>query len=502
MKNKEPLMKKIFLIFPHQLFQDIQLLKEYEVIYLIEEYLFFHQYRFHQQKLVLHRASMKYYQRYLEQQNIKVIYLEAAEGQNHIAERIAILSADKKISLGFYEVCDDWLQTRISSSCQQYKIPFVSYPSPLFINTPESLDAYFAGKKKYFQTDFYIQQRKRLNILLEPGQKPAGGKWSFDAENRQRYPRDRAVPKIDFPAPNPFHQEAIQYVQKYFPHNYGELHAEIIYPVNHEESEAWLQQFLENRFEAFGQFEDAIVQEELILHHSVLTPMLNIGLLVPQQVIEKTLVYAKKNNIPLNSLEGFIRQIIGWREFIRGVYIYKGREERTKNYWGFHRKLPDVFYTGNTGIKPLDDVIQKVLRTGYCHHIERLMILGNFMLLNEFHPDAIYQWFMEMFIDAYDWVMVPNIYGMSQFSDGGIMSSKPYISGSSYVLKMSNYKKADWCEIWDALFWTFMHRHRDFFSSNPRLGMLLGTYDKMSEDRKLQFELMVKNYQETWSARS
>jgi deoxyribodipyrimidine photolyase-related protein len=491
-------MKKIFLLFPHQLFKDIQRLKEYEYIYLIEEYLFFHQYRFHQQKLVLHRASMKYYQHYLEQHHIKVIYVEASEGKNHIAELIPKLKYDKKISLGFYDVCDDWLQARISSSCEQHEIPFICFPTPLFINTHESLDAYFASKKKYFQTDFYIQQRKLLKILLESGQKPAGGKWSFDAENRQRYPKNRTAPKVDFPKSNPFHLEANQYIKKHFPDNYGELHPEIIYPITHEESDVWLQQFFETRLEAFGQFEDAIVPDELILHHSVLTPMLNIGLLVPQQVIEKTLDYAEKYHIPLNSLEGFIRQIIGWREFIRGVYLYKGRVERTKNYWGFHRRLPDTFYTGSTGIKPVDDVIQKVLRTGYCHHIERLMILGNFMLLNEFHPDAIYQWFMEMFIDAYDWVMVPNVYGMSQFADGGIMSSKPYISGSSYVLKMSRYKKAAWCEIWDALFWTFMQRHRDFFSSNPRLGMLLGTYDKMSETKKMQFDEIVKNYRVSW----
>ena len=491
-------MTKIFLIFPHQLFQDIQRLKEYENIYLIEEYLFFHQYRFHQQKLVLHRASMKYYQHYLEQHHIKVNYVEASEGQNHIEELIPKLKYDKKISLGFYDVCDDWLQTRISSSCEQHEIPFICYPTPLFINTHESLNAYFADKKKFFQTDFYIQQRKHLKILLESGQKPIGGKWSFDAENRQRYPKDRTAPKVDFAKSNPFHQDAIQYVQKYFPNNYGELHPEISYPVTHEESDVWLQQFIETRLEEFGHFEDAIVPDELILHHSVLTPMLNIGLLVPQQVIERTLVYAEKNHIPLNSLEGFIRQIIGWREFIRGVYLYKGRVERTKNYWGFHRQLPEAFYTGSTGIKPVDDVIQKVLLTGYCHHIERLMILGNFMLLNEFHPDAIYQWFMEMFIDAYDWVMVPNVYGMSQFADGGIMSSKPYISGSSYILKMSHYKKAEWCDIWDALFWTFMHRHRDFFSSNPRLGMLLGTYDKMSDAKKMRFDEIVKNYHQSW----
>jgi deoxyribodipyrimidine photolyase-related protein len=212
--------------------------------------------------------------------------------------------------------------------------------------------------------------------------------------------------------------------------------------------------------------------------------MLNVGLLTPLIIIKTTMDYASENHIPLNSLEGFIRQIIGWREFIRGVYLYQGSKERTTNFWSFKKKIPASFYTGTTGINPIDSTIKKILETGYCHHIERLMILGNFMLLNEFDPDEVYQWFMELFIDAYDWVMVPNIYGMSQFADGGLMATKPYISGSSYVLKMSNYKKGDWCAIWDALFWNFMNKQRSFFLSNPRLGMLIHTFDKMSEEKK------------------
>ena len=162
--------------------------------------------------------------------------------------------------------------------------------------------------------------------------------------------------------------------------------------------------------------------------------MLNSGLLDINFVLDKTIVFYNKNDIPLNSCEGFIRQIIGWREYIRGIYTVKGSEERTKNFWGFKRKIPKSFYDASTGILPVDDSIRKILKTGYAHHIERLMILGNFMLLCEFDPDEVYRWFMEMFIDSYDWVMVPNVYGMSQFADGGLMSTKPYISGSSYIL--------------------------------------------------------------------
>jgi deoxyribodipyrimidine photolyase-related protein len=212
--------------------------------------------------------------------------------------------------------------------------------------------------------------------------------------------------------------------------------------------------------------------------------MLNAGLLTPQFVIDETIDFALNNDIPLNSLEGFIRQIIGWREFIRAVYELKGNEERTRNYWNFTRKIPASFWEGTTGIEPIDITIKKVLETGYCHHIERLMVLGNFMLLCEFDPDEVYKWFMEMFIDAYDWVMVPNVYGMSQFADGGLMATKPYISGSNYLMKMSNYKKGAWQNVWDGLFWRFMHVHRDFFLQNPRLGMLVKSFDKMTASKQ------------------
>ena len=234
----------------------------------------------------------------------------------------------------------------------------------------------------------------------------------------------------------------------------------------------------------FGIYEDAIVQKEMLLNHSLLTPMLNVGMLTPKQIVQETLQHSATSTVPINSLEGFIRQIIGWREFMRGVYIAKGRVERTKNYWGFTRKIPKSFYDGSTGILPIDETIKKILQTGYCNHIERLMVLGNFMLLCEFDPEEVYRWFMELFIDAYDWVMVPNVYGMSQFADGGMMSTKPYISGSNYLMTMSDYPKGEWQQTWDALFWRFLDKQRIFFLKNPRLGMLVKTFDKWDKDRK------------------
>jgi deoxyribodipyrimidine photolyase-related protein len=384
---------------------------------------------------------------------------------------------------------DNWIEKRLAK-IENLKI--VYYPTPMFINSDQEIRNYFREKKRLYQTDFYIAQRKTRNILLDPSGNPIGGKWTFDTENRKKYPKDKVPPKIKLLKLNKFDIESHQYIEKNFSNNYGNLTSK--YASTFDEAKTMLNDFFENRFNEFGEYEDAIVEKEGILHHSILTPMLNCGLLTPQFVIDETLKYGLKNEIPINSLEGFIRQILGWREFIRAVYILKGTEERTKNYWSFKRKIPKSFYNASTKIIPIDDAINKVLKTGYNHHIERLMLLGNIMLLLEIRPNDVYKWFMEMYIDAYDWVMVPNVYGMSQFADGGLMATKPYISGSNYVMKMSDYKKGDWQEIWDALFWCFMDKQRAFFLKNPRLGMLIKTYDKMSDEKKKNYYDVIEEY--------
>lgn len=473
------------LVFPHQLFEDSPLFKNEYPIVLVEEYLFFRQYAFHKQKLAYHRASMKAYERFLLSKGRTVFYIESISDQADIRKLLPFLASQGVEKLHFIDVTDDWLGRRILKGAQEAGILVEIYNSPLFLNTPDELAAFFKpSKKKFFQTQFYIVQRKRWEVLLVGEEQPAGGKWSFDAENRKKYPKKKTPPFIRYPAADEQYAEACQYVQENFSKHPGELPDQPLYPYTYSAAERWLQQFLEFRFAEFGDYEDAIVVDEVILHHSVLTPMMNVGLLTPLHVLQTSLQYAEEQGIPLNSVEGFVRQIIGWREFIRGIYECKGREERTRNYWGFDRKIPESFYSGTTGIDPIDRTIKKVLKTGYCHHIERLMVLGNFMLLCEFDPDEVYRWFMELFIDAYDWVMVPNVYGMSQFADGGLMSTKPYISGSNYLRKMSNYGKGDWQETWDALFWRFMHVHRDFFTKNPRLGMLVRTFDKMNPDKQ------------------
>lgn len=473
----------VTLLFPHQLFKKSPAVFRDRPVYLVEEFLFFKQYLFHKNKILLHRASMKAYETSLTKKGNIVKYIDAENKLSEIRNLIVELSKQGVKEIHYCDPVDNWLGKRIKETAGKYGLVTIQYPTPNFLNAITEANEYFTKKKNYFQTDFYIDQRKKRNILLEKDGKPLGGKWTFDTENRKKLPKGEKIPSVSRPGKNHFVKEADEYVNTFYIKNYGTTEY-FYYPVTHTEAEKWLDEFLEKRFDKFGIYEDAMAKSQDILFHSLSSPLLNIGLLDPQLVIDKTLEAAIEYKIPLNSLEGFIRQVIGWREFIRIVYEREGSFQRTKNYWGFTRKIPAGFWTGDTGIHPVDTVIKKLLKTGYTHHIERLMVLGNFMLLCEFDPDEVYRWFMEMYVDSYDWVMVPNVYGMTQFSDGGLMTTKPYISGSNYLMKMGDWDKGEWQKKWDGLFWRFMHVHRDFFVKNPRLGMLVKTFDKMPPARR------------------
>ena len=428
---------------------------------------------------------MKCYAAYLTQSGLNVHYVEATSKLSDIRMLIKQLNDQGFAQIRCYDPVDDWLQRRITDTCEQQDMKLEWIDTQLFINSSSDTNAYFKSDNKNFRhAHFYKEQRIQHNILVTDDEQPIGQQWSFDADNRKKYPRGKQPPKVELPALNGFYEEARNYVEEYFNQNPGTLSQFPIFPIDHNGAQKWLEAFLTERLEEFGPYEDAIVSEEPFLNHSVLSPMINVGLITPNTVVDRCVQAFDDEEAPIQSVEGFIRQVIGWREFVRGIYIAKGRYERTRNFWSFNRKMPDAFYDGTTGIEPVDNTIKKVLATGYCHHIERLMILGNFMLLCEIDPDDVYRWFMELFVDAFDWVMVPNVYGMSQFADGGIMSTKPYISGSNYVMKMSNYKKGEWQNIWDALFWRFMHVHRDFLSKNPRLKMLITVFDKRDKDER------------------
>jgi deoxyribodipyrimidine photolyase-related protein len=431
---------------------------------------------------------MKKYYDYCLKYFDEIEYINSSDKNSDITVLLEKLSKSNIKKINYIDPCDNWLEERINN-VDSIKINRIE--SLQFLNTETENQIFFnPSKKKYFQTSFYKLQRKKMNILMV-GNDPMGNKWTYDDENRKKYPKSKVPPTIKYPKENKeFCEEGINYVNTYFRENYGVLNGTISYPTDFTSSKNWFNDFLNERFAEFGDYEDAIVEKEAILNHSLLSPLLNSGLLTPKYVINELNKYGIKKNIPINSFEGIVRQIIGWREFIRGIYIAKGSIERTRNYWNFDKKMPKAFYNATTGIKPVDDCINKVNDNAYLHHIERLMVIGNFMFLCEIHPDDVYKWFMEFFIDSYDWVMVPNVYGMSQFADGGLMSTKPYISSSNYIMKMSDYKKGDWQKIWDGLYWRFIYKNQSFFQSNPRLSMMVRTLNKMDK-QKLESHLKI-----------
>ena len=485
------------IIFPNQLFEKHPGLRlSPERVILIEDSLFFGdaQYpcTFHKQKLWLHRATMKRYAERIAKKGFEILYIDHCQDgrlPQHLGKHLK--SNSELVTL---EPVDFILERRLQETASQSKCILNFLPNPGFLNSDEENQTHRRGKKRWFMADFYKWQRKRLNILMDDDQ-PVGGKWSFDADNRKKVPKKMLgqIPSLSTVRPTEIDRQAVDYVEANYPNHPGELN-NLYYPTSHAQSKRWLKRFLAERFEHFGVYEDAIVEGQSWLWHSVLTPMLNIGLITPEQIVTETLAYADEHDVPLNSLEGFLRQIIGWREFMRATYCDLGVSMRTTNHWNHHRTLPSSFYDATTGIEPIDDTIRRILDTGYCHHIERLMVLGGFMFLCEIDPQDIYRWFMEMFVDSYDWVMVPNVYAMSQHADGGQITTKPYFSGSSYVRKMSNHPKGPWCEIWDGLYWRWVWNHADELVRNPRWAMMCRMVQKMDVEKRDTHLRNAENY--------
>ena len=487
---------QISLILPHQLFYPNPILSKSRIVIISKDPLFFNDDKypmlFHKQKIMLHNLSVESFANDLKSYgyNAKILETNIIKPEGFYE---TYFKSSKISEVHYLDPHDFIIEKRLKAAFQKLKIKSHVYDTPGFINTKDEINEYFLNKKKFFLSSFYKKERKKLNILVDYEGKPFGGKWSYDEENRKKLPKNIAIPStIKNTYKNYDLKNSIEYTNANYNLNYGSAES-FNYPVTRIQAQNALNFFLEKRFSDFGAYEDAISKEHRFIFHSVLSPAMNIGLLTPNEVVTTSLEFADEHSIPINSLEGFIRQIIGWREFIRGIYQVKGVQQRTANYWNFTKKIPEEFYSGNTGIDPVDDTIKNIMKYAYSHHIERLMILGNIMCLLRYDPDEVYRWFMELFIDSYDWVMVPNVYGMSQFADGGLMSTKPYISGSNYIMKMSNYKKGEWSLKWDALYWNFIRDHKSFFQKNPRMSMMTSLYDKKSDEQKLQYNKIVDN---------
>ncbi|GAA0971655.1 (6-4) photolyase [Nocardioides aquaticus] len=481
------------LVYPHQLFTEHLDAPDGTTFVLVEHDLLFRQYGFHSHKLVLHRASTARFAARLHEAG-HAVELVGSDGRTTSRAATGRVLADLGATeVSAYDVVDDWLSQDVEATLDEAGLTLGGdaeaghtwLDTPNFLATRDDLTTYFgtAGKKPRMQ-HFYAWQRRRLDVLVESDE-PVGGKWSFDEDNRKKLPKNHPVPDVALfgGERDAAVEDAVAWVAEHFPDAPGDP-VTFAWPTTHREAEQVLEQFLEERFTQFGPYEDAVSTQHPFVFHGLLTPGLNIGLLSPALVLERALAAADEHDVDLPSVEGFVRQVIGWREYMRATYVRHGRQMRSRNHLGHGRPLADGWWTAETGLDPVDAVLERVLERGYAHHIERLMVLGNAMCLLRTDPDAVYEWFMEMFVDAYDWVMVPNVYAMSQFATGEMITTKPYVSGSNYLKKMTDFGPGEWREDWDALYWTFVRDHLDVFTRNPRSSMIARSYEGMDPAKK------------------
>jgi deoxyribodipyrimidine photolyase-related protein len=470
-------------LFPRQHLPKTDIKKT--IVFMKEDWELCTHYKYHKHKIIFFLAAMRKYADELKAAGYEVIYQRLNQDQQDFTKSLrTFLDANQIKKVYFYEIEDKFFEVRIHQIFREMNgLEVKQMASPMFLTSRLEFEEYLSQTKKPFMKTFYERQRKRLQILVTPQGQPVGGHWSFDEKNRLSLPRDYVPPHVPKYEMTSTDHEVAQMVETYFGDHPGSIGNYWI-PNDRLGAQKWLDSFLRERLALFGPYEDALSPEFPFINHSVLTPFLNAGLLTPRDVVTQTLDFAASHKIALNSIEGFIRQVIGWREFIRGIYQNFSDKQENLNFWNHQRKLKPCWYDGTTGIDPLDDVIRKVQRYGYAHHIERLMVVGSLMLLLEVHPHEAHRWFMEMFVDSSDWVMGPNVYGMALFSDGGIFATKPYFCGSNYYKKMGHYKKGPWQDGVDGLYWGFIQRNREFFLRNPRLSMVVRTFDKMNPSKK------------------
>ncbi len=479
--------KNTFIIFPHQLYHNIKDLNPKDNIYIIEEPRYFTDFKFHKLKLVYHRASMKKYYDQLKKKFPKNLhYIEYHKTDDFYKE----LKGEKN-SVSIINPGDFKLQKKLEKIFGKKLVLLENINFLVKIEELTSIKDLIYRNKKYSHEEFYKYQRKKLDIMMKDN-KPEGGKWSYDKMNRLALPRNLKVPAINSAPKNKYIKEAILYVNKHFASNYGDT--TFFYPIDHKSALKWLHQFLEERLKNFGPYEDAVSKDDPFIYHSVLSPMMNIGIITDTEVVTISYDYYNDNNIPIASFEGFIRQVIGWRNYVYTLYMLEGENMRTSNNMHHNNMLNEKFWTGSTGILPVDNIISKIIKYSYCHHIERLMYLGNFMLLCMIHPDEVYRIFMEWTIDSYDWVMVPNVYGMSQAATD-IMMTRPYFSSSNYIVKMSTYKKdGKWDRIWDCLYYNFIDKNYDMIRHNYATAQQAIHWDNKSDADKKEIKKVAKEF--------
>lgn len=452
----------------------------------------------HIQKVIGFFASMQNFAKELQNKGHQVIYFYINDENNlhDFSSNCNQLILERHFTKFEYQLPDEYrVDKLLKKFTSELKIPFSVYDTEHFYSSRNELKDLFEGKKSYLMETFYRYMRKKHNVLIVNGDKPLNDKWNFDEENRKKLPSSHkpVPPKIFANNLKHIHKEIVKANIK----TIGTVDAQnYIWPISRDQSLELLTFFTEKCLPLFGTYQDAMAPKEWSIYHSRLSFSLNLKLISPKEVIERAIEEYNKNNskIEYHQLEGFVRQIIGWREYMRGIYWSKMPEYSTLNYFGNNASLPQWFWNGNTKMNCLSNAIHQSLEFAYAHHIQRLMITGNFALLAGVHPNELDAWYLGIYIDAIEWVEITNTRGMSQFADGGIVGTKPYVSSAGYINKMSSYckncyynntkKVGEGACPFNSLYWNFYHINRDKLSKNLRIGMMYHVWDRMEQNQQ------------------
>ena len=371
-------------------------------------------------------------------------------------------------------------------------VPLEILEDDRFLSSRSEFASWAEGRKQLRMEYFYREMRRKTGLLMD-GDQPAGGKWNFDADNRKPASADLFMPRPARFEPDEITQDVLALVAQRFGDHFGDLEP-FWFAVTARQAEAALDRFIADALAAFGDFQDAMVRGEPFVYHSVLSAYINAGLLDPLAVCRRVEAEYRAERVPINAAEGFIRQIIGWREYVRGIYWHTMPGYERQNALGATRPLPWFYWTGETEMTCLAEAIGQTKREAYAHHIQRLMVTGNFAMLAGIDPHQVHEWYLAVYADAFEWVELPNTLGMSQFADGGLLASKPYAAGGNYMNKMSDYCRSCRYDVkqrtgseacpFNALYWDFLARNRETLKSNPRLGPVYRTWDRMDEDKR------------------
>ncbi|MFT5675564.1 MAG: deoxyribodipyrimidine photolyase-related protein [Paraglaciecola sp.] len=454
----------------------------------------------HKKKIAFLFSAMRHFAGELKNRGYQLVYTQYQDEDNGGSlfaevERICKQKVIERVVLthpGEYRVLQE-----MQSWQERLNIPVEILEDTRFLASLDDFALWAKDRKQLRMEYFYREMRKSWHILMENGQ-PVGNKWNYDSANRQSLPKDLVVPRSTHFATDDITDEVLSMVSQVFDDHFGELD-DFHYAVTREQALVVLHAFVAERLESFGDFQDAMAEGQPWLFHSHISFYLNCGLLLPKEVIEVAELAYREGKAPLNSVEGFIRQVLGWREYVRGLYWYKMPEYKTSNYLDANRKLPNFFWNAETRMNCMAQCISETKQNAYAHHIQRLMVLGNFALLAGLNPDEVNEWYLIVYADAYEWVELPNVTGMILFADGGVVASKPYVASGAYIHKMSNYcpqchynvkeKNGTQACPFNYLYWDFLNRNKDKLKGNPRLAMPYRTLDKMT-DQKID---MIKN---------